>query len=558
MWKMWLGKGKRVKLPANRPIKMDISFPSVWSSLLAYRLRVVKGKGVSALSATNMSIPVICQSIEDPHESKFYLNAKPGTLMPVNIHGVAPFTPYSLRHDDKTYHSLRVQVWSEQSYDLPVDIVLELDTVRSLGKLVLHYRTALAVMPMFVVMVVLLLQIWNYNVSGYFPSFGDALVVLSTRYLVLLLAVVAMVPYIASIPMLNRLLYVIEPWMDMGSGEGRLVRRVGFFLGLEPSHLVWLGPLFTLVSLGMVDLTYSLVLLVIRPISRVLRVFNRDKPPRYHYRPPKLNARRVFALAIGLVVILYIVPYQPAFMLVFVIQVFACIRALSKYQSICDLARAHDSASPTSSDGGSTSEGSTSGKQASGRMSLTEKLDTWTAGASPTVTQGYKQTKHAADISSQCRRVTDDGYLSTMITRSRNHYRFAVSLMVVYVWLLPINLAFLAVWVHNVRVNWVMSFSSQYNLFSITPMVAVTELCLSGKMLPRIYPSMSFRSLLTIGMLGYMGSYCLLFGIQRAYWLHQLVNLFCAWLLVLYCEAEASALYKALRLPGFLDVTSHS
>lgn len=547
-WKMWFGKGKRVVLPVDRPVKVDVSFPSVWSSLLAYRLRVVPSKLATGLQTGTGVIPVLCQSIEDPHESKFYLRAAPGSLMAVDIHGVAPFTPYSLRYadddddddaDSAAYHGLRIQVWSDRAHDAPVDLVLELDVVRSLGKLVLHYRTALAVLPMFVVMLVVMLQLWGYGASGVFPSFGDTLVLLSTRYLVVLLAGIAVVPYIASVPLVDRLLYVIEPWMDLddgcgaaGTGTGRLVRRVGFFLGLEPSHLVWLGPLFMLVSLGMVQLTYYLVLLVVQPLAFAVGSIAVYRPKTA--RSMTARRRRIAILVVALIVASYAIPYQPAFALLFVVQAVACVRALWVFQSIdtalCDA-----------------------------RLDVARLPDVDVERPQPLVTTtSAKPTPRIITTTMATSNKTNLRTLATLTARARNHYRYAVSLMVIFVWLLPINLPYMAVWVHNLRVNWAMTFSAQHSFLSIAPMFAVAEMCLSGKTLPRTHPAVSSRTLLTMGMLGYMAAYCLLFGIQRAYWLHHLVNLFCAWLLVLYCEADASHLCKGLGLSRFFDVYTKS
>jgi len=58
-------------------------------------------------------------------------------------------------------------------------------------------------------------------------------------------------------------------------------------------------------------------------------------------------------------------------------------------------------------------------------------------------------------------------------------------------WILPINLPTLVVWIHNLTVHWLTPFSSHHNVLSILPFVLLVETLSTGKMLPRLCPTPS-------------------------------------------------------------------
>jgi hypothetical protein len=54
-------------------------------------------------------------------------------------------------------------------------------------------------------------------------------------------------------------------------------------------------------------------------------------------------------------------------------------------------------------------------------------------------------------------------------------------------WVLPINILVLVVWVHNLAVHWLTPFSSHHNVLSIMPFLILVETMTSGLMIPRIF-----------------------------------------------------------------------
>ena len=53
-------------------------------------------------------------------------------------------------------------------------------------------------------------------------------------------------------------------------------------------------------------------------------------------------------------------------------------------------------------------------------------------------------------------------------------------------WVLPINLPVLIVWIHNLSVHWLTPFSSHHNVFSVMPIILLVETLVGGQMIPRV------------------------------------------------------------------------
>lgn len=74
-------------------------------------------------------------------------------------------------------------------------------------------------------------------------------------------------------------------------------------------------------------------------------------------------------------------------------------------------------------------------------------------------------------------------------TRSGAHYNFynyTTSILVLMLWVLPINMPVLIVWIHNVAVHWLTPFSTHHNLLAVLPLVLLVEVMSTGNMTPRV------------------------------------------------------------------------
>ena len=154
-----LSFGLQIKLPAERPMVMEIQVPALHSSLLAFRLDL----GPQACGDnTETFTPLLRQYLEEPYESKFFVNVKTAN---VSLHGIAPFMPPPLRAQAIT-KGVSLQLWSDPTCNSSVDFSLKVDVAGSMGKLVMRYRLVFAAFPLLVVALVLRKQFSVYDDTG--------------------------------------------------------------------------------------------------------------------------------------------------------------------------------------------------------------------------------------------------------------------------------------------------------------------------------------------------------------------------------------------------------
>ena len=121
-------------------------------------------------------------------------------------------------------------------------------------------------------------------------------------------------------------------------------------------------------------------------------------------------------------------------------------------------------------------------------------------------------------------------------------------------WVLPINLPVLVVWIHNLAVHWLTPFSSHHNIVSIMPYLILVETLTSGRMIPRLnggwgkhVTNVSFFALAVLAAV---------YGVSYAYTLHHFVNGICAWLVAVHTWGSDGLSLKGLR--EMLDVEGDS
>lgn len=117
-------------------------------------------------------------------------------------------------------------------------------------------------------------------------------------------------------------------------------------------------------------------------------------------------------------------------------------------------------------------------------------------------------------------------------------------------WILPINLPILVVWVHNLAVHWLTPFSSHHNVLSIMPFILLVETLTSGKMVPRLRGGWRFvTSILLFGI----AMYAAVYGVTYAYMLHHLVNIAVAWLVAIH---SSDAAWNLAGIRGIFEADS--
>lgn len=114
---------------------------------------------------------------------------------------------------------------------------------------------------------------------------------------------------------------------------------------------------------------------------------------------------------------------------------------------------------------------------------------------------------------------------------NQNFYNYAHSILILMLWILPVNLPILVVWVHNLAVHWLTPFSSHHNVLSIMPFIILVETLTTGKMVPRVTSRLHH---LTSIFFFCIALYATVYGMTYAYMLHYLVNIVAAWLVALH------------------------
>lgn len=123
----------------------------------------------------------------------------------------------------------------------------------------------------------------------------------------------------------------------------------------------------------------------------------------------------------------------------------------------------------------------------------------------------------------------------TCLDTNYNFYNYAHSILILMIWILPINLPVLVVWVRNLAVHWWTPFSSHHNILSIMPFIFLVETLSTGRMVPRVQSSYSF---LTNIFLFAIAAYAAVYGVTYAYVLHHLANILCAWLVAIHFDLQ--------------------
>jgi glycosylphosphatidylinositol deacylase len=123
-----------------------------------------------------------------------------------------------------------------------------------------------------------------------------------------------------------------------------------------------------------------------------------------------------------------------------------------------------------------------------------------------------------------------------------NFYNYAHSIFILMLWILPINLPVLVVWIRNLAVHWLTPFSSHHNILSIMPFILLVETLSTGRMVPQANLRVSF---FTNILLFSIGAYAAVYGVTYAFVLHHLANILCAWLVAIHFDPSTWPLKRA-------------
>lgn len=399
--------GLRRKLLPGRPMMTELKIPEVHSTMFAYSLHVHRCRCDS--DEDELFAPLLRQSIQEPYESKYFVNTQGGNI---NVHGISPYMPPPLSGKGAS-EGLSLQLWSDPTCNSTVKVTLTVDVVGSAGKLLMRYRTVLAVFPLLVVAIVLRKQFKVYDATGVFMSFSQSM---DQCIRTSLPAVVAALTFL-SIALSKA---TQGPWarrwvsQSMGTAESAVDFTINdLMLGTGDPFFWFLVPLFGVISVGVCIAANYFVLTITelfafvygRVTALVLHADDaRRNPTSFAMTTPQ---QRIITTGILLLMVITIIPYQFAYIVLCIVQIATCIRAL---------------------------------------------------------------------------RVARDSSTG----QSYNFYNYTHSMLVLMLWILPINMPVLVVWIHNLAVHWLTPFSTHHNLLSILPYVLLVEMMSTGNMIPRI------------------------------------------------------------------------
>ncbi|KAI4723193.1 PGAP1-domain-containing protein [Aureobasidium sp. EXF-10727] len=472
-------------LPATRAMVNEIRVPRVHSSLLAYTLRVHQKCNTEPLFQ-----PLLRQYISEPYESKFFPNVR-GDVN-INLHGVSPFVPPPV-NAAHTKDGLSLQIWSDPTCNAEMSVSLDIDFLGSFGKLYMRYRTVFAAFPLVVVTLVLRKQFKIYDATGLFISFTAMNDIANTISGIFMSFSESMDQCIrTSLPVLfialSFLSLAFANHATTSVGEEILghqheatesfleFTKNDLLLGSNDPFFFWLVPLFGVISVG--------VCIVLNYITLALtQVFTFCYAKVRNVRLRNDDGRLVVDGR--------------------------CIEMIADFIWNRRTTTAFAVTSPLQ------------------RVITTSILLIMVATIIPYQFAYLVLCLVQLATSVRALRLAQE-------TRSGNNYNFynyVHSMLILMLWILPINLPVLVVWIHNLAVHWLTPFSSHHNILSIMPYILIVETMSTGHIIPRLQ---SPWRLVNNIMLFSLGLYAAVYGVSYAYVLHHLVNWSCAWLVIVH------------------------
>ncbi|TQV96628.1 hypothetical protein V2A60_002986 [Cordyceps javanica] len=448
--------GLSFTLPATRPTVVEAQIPAIESSLLAYNLQVESG---ACAQEHALFTPMLRQSLQSPYESRYFVNI---SQIGISLHGAAPYMPPAMAH--KANKGVSLEFFSDPTCKSPLKVTITFDVVGSLGKLYMRYRTVFAAFPLLIVTLVLRKQFRVYDQTGVFISFSESLD-LSLRQSIplLLLSLTLLATSIGVAPRVDTSKRGC-PLADTASAID--FHRNDLLIGSEDPLFTFMVPLIGLVCIGVCTALHYIILLFSQLFSFVFILFrlrgsadtaNGNANMGSPIFSPSTPRRRMISTAILLLLVATFIPYQFAYLVACIVQLFTSVRAL----------------------------------------------------------------RISAVVPS---------------TSNVNYYHYTHSILLLMMWVLPINLPILAVWVRNLAVHWLTPFSSHHNVLSITPFILLVENMTTGRMVPQI--SSWLRHVTSI--LLFTTALCAaIYGVSHAYLLHYLVNIVAAWLVILHATSTS-------------------
>ncbi|KKA26074.1 hypothetical protein TD95_000351 [Thielaviopsis punctulata] len=459
--------GMTAYLPAVRPLVSEVRIPAIYSGLLAFKAEISGPKCSKKHQQESLFAPLVRQYTTRPYESKLHVNVR---RFDINFHGQSPYV-LSVPGRSPDVAGLSLQLWIDPSCASQVRLDIRLDFIGSLGKMYMRYRTVFAAVPLAIVVLTLVCQFSLYNSTGVFVPFLHGL-----DYCVRHCMPVVLVLSLGLLLALHGDSVPASPVHDAAtwqSNNGTLApmfssHHVGFLIGTSDLFFWYLIPMIGLVCLGVCIALHYVVLLLTHTLSALFAV---------------------------------VLP------------------SASSFSSSSSSAAAATAATATTALPSDASSRWSIGIMTAAHFLLWAFLPYQFAFLLVCLAQLATTTRALRHT------------LETRSLASSNLHNFSHAMLLLFLWLVPINTPVTVVWLRNLMVHWLTPFSGPSNVLSISGALLLANCMRAMKPVPRVGRARArVTALLGLATAGV----ALVFGVSYAYVLHHLVHVLCAWLVCMY------------------------
>ncbi|KAI9279022.1 PGAP1-like protein-domain-containing protein [Umbelopsis sp. AD052] len=282
-----------------------VHFPNIYNALFRYKLIITTAQSDSS---KNM-VPIIRMSTSHLYESKFFTSISQD--IDIAFHGESSFAVG--QHLPHVEGGLKLQIFNQPHRALQA--TLKVDVVSSLGRILLQHGIALSVLPFAFATMVLCYQLATFNVTRSVPKWTVVAQQLYVRFILIgwsLLTALAVFSHQSA-------------WIakTLGIDNGL------YGLGISGSDAVVPSIVVILASVGLIAFVVLVLDIVVCIIHRTLILMQGQRGVQattmLHADPLKSSALCI----ISVLLCSAFIPPPALFSVIFLIQVFACSRALT-------------------------------------------------------------------------------------------------------------------------------------------------------------------------------------------------------------------------------------
>lgn len=458
-------KGAEFTLTPNVRLSTNIKIPGAWSSLLSYKVKVVYDHHGEGISLGKFE-PFVRQWSNEPFETKWYINLnEKSNQFNVITHGIAPYIPFKYQQDK----GINIEFWQDSHVTgkNPVEIHIGIDFFNSLRLLVIRYRLGVISIGIFVTLLVNLIQFVRYNNGNNWPNFIQGLLVLisSRNFLLVNFVLIILGLFVNSNPLIGWILNLTDPVVIQDYNEINL--SINDYFRINPFYLGLEEKSLWFLSPLFFTMSIGVNLLVYLALYGVGKTISKLVVSVVKMTKLTGNVKGWnYRRIIVSAILMILTPIYLPYQFAYIICFI--VQAMSIIKLMID-------------------------QEIENSVEQEEK---------------YKD--------------------RTVATNYQNLINYQMSILMIMIWVLPINVPILVVFVHNFTINWKTPFLTHHNFLAILPIyIAVTM-----NNYYRVLPAKQWGKV-TYGIIGYFVFYAMVYGFRHTYWLHHLFNFYCCWLALL-------------------------